>query len=38
MKQSEEGVCSLENLAISSNAANIQPTDMGGDNGYELGF
>jgi DNA-directed RNA polymerase II subunit RPB1 len=37
-KANEEGVCSVASLTISSNAANIQPTDMGGDNGYELGF
>lgn len=34
----EEGVCSLTNLTIHSNAANIQPVDIGADNGYELGF
>jgi DNA-directed RNA polymerase II subunit RPB1 len=34
----EEGVCSLANLTIHSNASNIQPVDIGADNGYELGF
>jgi DNA-directed RNA polymerase II subunit RPB1 len=37
-KANEEGVCSVANLTISSNAVNIKPADMGGDNGYELGF
>lgn len=38
-EQSEEGgVCSLTNLTIHSNAVNIQPVDIGADNGYELGF
>jgi len=32
------GVCSLTNLTIHSNAVNIQPVDIGMDNGYELGF
>jgi DNA-directed RNA polymerase II subunit RPB1 len=34
----EEGVCSIANLTIHSNASNIQPVDIGADNGYELGF
>jgi len=34
----EEGVCSITNLTIHSNAANIHPVDIGADNGYELGF
>ena len=34
----EEGVCSITNLTIHSNAVNIQPVDIGTDNGYELGF
>ena len=38
-QQNEEGgVCSLTNLTIHSNAVNIQPVDIGADNGYELGF
>ncbi len=38
-EQSEEGgMCSLTNLTIHSNAINIQPVDIGADNGYELGF
>lgn len=37
-KSEEGGVCSLTNLTIHSNAANIQPVDIGSDNGYELGF
>ena len=38
LKKSEEGVCSIDNLTIHSNAINILPVDMGADNGYELGF
>ena len=37
-KSEEEGVCSIDNLTIHSNAVNIMPTDIGQDNGYELGF
>jgi len=39
-EESEEGggVCSITNLTIHSNAVNIQPVDIGTDNGYELGF
>ena len=37
-KKIEEGVCSLMNLTIHSNAVNIQPVDIGADNGYELKF
>jgi len=37
-QQNEEGVCSLTNLTINSNAINIQPVDLGADNEYELGF
>ena len=36
--KSEEGVCSIDNLTIHSNAVNIQPVDIGADNDYELGF
>jgi len=36
--KSEEGVCSIDNLTIHSNAVYIQPVDIGADNDYELGF
>jgi DNA-directed RNA polymerase II subunit RPB1 len=36
--KSEEGVCSIDNLTIHSNAVNIMPSDVGAENGYELGF
>ena len=36
--KSEEGVCSIDNLTINSNAVNIRPADLGEANGYELGF
>ena len=36
--KSEEGVCSIDNLTIHSNAVNIMPSDVGDENGYELGF
>ena len=36
--KSEEGVCSIDNLTIHSNAVNILPSDIGANNDYELGF
>ena len=36
--KSEEGVCSIDNLIINSNATNIRPADLGDANEYELGF
>jgi DNA-directed RNA polymerase II subunit RPB1 len=36
--KSEEGVCSIDNLTINSNAVNIRPADLGEANEYELGF
>ena len=38
IQKSEEGVCSVDNLTIHSNAMNIQSADMGGDDNYEMGF
>jgi len=38
VQKSDEGVCSVDNLTIHSNAINILPVDVGADNGYELGF
>ena len=34
--QATEGVCSINNITIQSNVMNINSTDMGDDNGYEL--
>ena len=33
-----EDNCSLEKLTIHNNAANIKPSDMGADDGYDAGF
>jgi hypothetical protein len=33
-----EDECSLDKLTIRSNVANLNPVDMGVDDGYELGF
>ena len=33
-----EDACSLEKLTINNNAMNIKPSDMGVDDGYDIGF